>query len=159
MAARDDHARSRVWAATGTTLDRRVACRLLPVAAMTKLPTLLATLAIALSACQDESVEADGDAARARVEIFDPAGAVQTATLHAPRLAQIEDATICALSDHLWEANRILPEIGDAITARHPSTTFVSHENFPDVYGADPEAVMSAVSDAGCQAVVVASAA
>jgi len=115
--------------------------------------TRIATLPLVVASCQTH--EEDD---RARIEMFDPAGAVETTVRHAPRLAGIDGATICALSDHMWEANRILPEIERVLGERYPSATFVSFDAFPDVYRADLDALGAAVTEAGCQGAVVASA-
>jgi hypothetical protein len=112
----------------------------------------LLALPVALAVCDSQ------DDARARLQMYDPAGALETSVLHAPRLERLDDAVICALSDHMWEANRILPELQRALAERHPNARFVSHADLPDAYGANPDTLVTAVQDAGCQAVLVASA-
>lgn len=92
------------------------------------------------------------------LRVHDPAGAVEVTQLHADRLFQIDSATLCELSDFMWEANRILPEIRGLIGERYPGAVVVPYTELPDAYQADPEALTAAVQNHGCQAVIVSSA-
>lgn len=122
---------------------------------MKRSATLAGLLAPGLLACADGGAPAKETTL---LEVLDPTGSTEVTAVHAARLSGLEAQTICLLSDHQWEANRILAEVGRQLEERHPSATVVGQEAFPDVYGVDLERLLGAVRSHECKAAILASA-
>jgi hypothetical protein len=93
------------------------------------------------------------------LEVHPPTGAVEITDLHAERVDSLEGKTICLLSDRAWESHRTFPLIGDELTTRYPGGEVVAAQDLPDIYGVEPDVLVSAIEDHGCQAAVVGNAA
>ncbi len=90
------------------------------------------------------------------LEVFDPSGATEITALHAPRLGSLEGKKVALLSDDMWQAHRILPLIGDYLTARYPSLTLVRETELPmGNAGIDNPETAERLVDMGVDAVVV----
>ncbi|MFC1966853.1 hypothetical protein ACFLWI_07955, partial [Chloroflexota bacterium] len=59
------------------------------------------------------------------LEVFNPTGATDITTSHAPRLDTLEGKTIYLVSHDIWQAYRTLPLIRDLLQERFPTATIV----------------------------------
>ena len=114
------------------------------------LPSVLALFAVLGCAAMDETSR-EG----VRLEMYAPTGAVEVTRLHAPRLSDLDGATLCELSDHMWEHQRTFPLLRDGLAEAYPGVAVVPYSEFPDVYGADPDTLAAAVRSEGCDGAIV----
>ena len=65
------------------------------------------------------------------IDVFDPSGATEVSSLHAPRLGSLAGKTVALVSDDMWQAHRMLPLVREKLQARYPDTTFIAETEFP----------------------------
>ena len=89
------------------------------------------------------------------LEVYNPAGAVRTSLVHAPRLDTLNGKTICELSNSLWETHRMFPLIREQLQARFPDAKLVPYTEFPvGSHFIDVDEIGELVQKRGCQAVI-----
>jgi hypothetical protein len=98
-----------------------------------------------------------------KLEILRPTGSARDSNKfsYAPRLPDLNGATIGEISNSLWEANRIFPRIRELLKQRYPDIKFVPYTEFPshaDHIQNNPE-LADMVMEKGCDAVIGSSAA
>ena len=98
----------------------------------------------------------NGAAGEALLEVFDPTGAFEITRLHAPRLADLNDKTICEISNSIWETHRTFPLIREELKKRFPRVRIVP---YPEFVGTRPqcedlEFVARMVKEKSCDAVI-----
>lgn len=94
---------------------------------------------------------------RVTLKVYNPAGAIETAQAHAPRLDTLAGKTICELSNAEWEYERIFPAIRESLQKQFPTAKFIPYtetiwqrsvlENLTHVG--------KVLKEKGCQAVIV----
>ena len=90
------------------------------------------------------------------IEVFNPAGATEITTLHAPRLDTLEGKTIYLLSIDAWQAHRTFPLIRELLQERFPTATIVPHtELFEGTAQIDSDEVADLIEKKGGQAVII----
>jgi hypothetical protein len=90
------------------------------------------------------------------MQVFDPNGITEVTVTFAPRLASLEGKRIGLLSNQMWQAEKALRLLQDAMQERFPTASF----DFIPAGGeiqADP--TVASIARAGCDAVVVGAAA
>ncbi len=93
------------------------------------------------------------------MEVYNPTGAVQVKLLHAPRMRELENMTICELSDHMWESHRTFPVLRELLNRRFPKATVVPYNELPNAYGVDSASLEKMIREKGCDGVIVGNAA
>jgi len=94
------------------------------------------------------------------LEVFDPAGATEINTPHAPRLDTLDGKTICELSNDQWQAHRTFPLIRELLQKQFPTVKIIPYTEFPEgTSEIDSDGVADLVKDKGGQAVIVGNAA
>ncbi len=94
------------------------------------------------------------------LEVHDPTGRVEVASMHAPRLDTLEGKTICELSTDRWGTWRTFPEIRRHLQELFPTARFIPHTEFPKgVKGIDSKDIANIIAEKGCDAVIVGNAA
>ncbi len=90
------------------------------------------------------------------LEVYNPAGSVETTLLHAPRLDTLAGKTICELSNSLWEHDRIFPVLRETLQKQFPTVKFLPYTemNLSTLDLHDVEHVSKVVKEKGCQAVI-----
>ncbi|MDB5808537.1 MAG: hypothetical protein JWN94_659 [Betaproteobacteria bacterium] len=95
-----------------------------------------------------------------KLEFFDPAGTLDAATPHAPRLESFAGKRIGMLSNGQWQAFRMLPMLKTMLETDFPGVEVVSEENFPQGNAfIGNEDVAQLVKDSGVDAVIIGNAA
>jgi hypothetical protein len=98
-----------------------------------------------------------------KLEIYAPNGAARDSNKYpyAPRLPDLNGKTIGEISNSLWEANRIFPQIRELLTQRYPDIKFVPYTEFPSHadHLQDNEELAGLVAAKGVDAVIGSSAA
>ena len=89
------------------------------------------------------------------IEVYDPTGTIEISHNHAPRLADLNKATICELSNHMWEHQRILPAIRKILSQRFPGLKIVPYQDMPNVYTTEPEDMATALHEKECDGAIV----
>ena len=94
------------------------------------------------------------------LEVYSPVGAVEVASLYAPRLDSLEGKTICELSNGEWEDHRTFPQIRKLLQDQFPTTTIIPWSEFPSGSAViDSDEVAKLVKERGCHGVIVGNAA
>ena len=94
------------------------------------------------------------------VEIFSPAGILETKSLYAPRLDTLEGKTIGELSDGVFEAHNTFPRIRELLQSRFPTIKIIPWTEFPSgLHTIDDDEVAVLLKQRGCDAVIVGNAA
>jgi hypothetical protein len=93
------------------------------------------------------------------MEVYNPSGAVQVKQIHAPRLQQLQNMTICELSDHMWESHRTFPVIRGLLSRQFPEARIVPYTEMPNAYGVDAEVLSKIIREKRCDGVIVGNAA
>lgn len=93
------------------------------------------------------------------LEVYDPTGAIEVISHHAPRLADLNGKTICELSNRLWEDYRTFPVVRELLQKRFPDAKIIPYTKFPSLYGAEAEILSKVVGERKCDAVIVGNAA
>ncbi len=57
------------------------------------------------------------------IEVLDPSGTIEISNFYAPRLTSLNGRTICMLSNHGWESDRMFPIIHAPATKEIPRCT------------------------------------
>ncbi len=94
------------------------------------------------------------------LEFFDPAGALEITTPHAPRLDQIAGKKIGFVTNEQWQAYRTLPLIKSLFEKDFPGVEILPLDAFPQgnaLIGEEKTAMM--VKDSGVDAVIIGNAA
>ena len=101
-------------------------------------------------------VPTHGDQSSPILEVFNPAGAVETSQTHAPRLDTLDAKTICLLSNDSWQAHRMLHLIPALLQERFPTAKVVAHTEFPmGIKEIDSDETAELIKQKGCQAVII----
>ncbi len=93
------------------------------------------------------------------VEVYNPTGTTEAVEQHAPRLADLKGATICELSDRVWEDYRTFPLLRELLQKRFPDAKIIPYTEFPSTYGIDADVLFKLLKEKGCDAVIVGNAA
>ena len=94
------------------------------------------------------------------IEVFDPSGATEVLSLHAPRLDTLAGKTVALLSDDMWQAHRMLPLVREGLQARFPDAYFIAETEFPmGSRQIDTEEAVDMLAARGVDAVIVGNAA
>ena len=95
------------------------------------------------------------NAAPVTLKVYDHGGGFEITQTFAPRLATLNDKTVCEVSDATWEADRTFPLIADMLKRQFPAVRFISWDQFPTgVFGMDVDNIGELVKAKGCQAVI-----
>ena len=91
------------------------------------------------------------------LEVYDPSGATEITSLHAPRLDTLDGKTICEVSSGVtWEAFRTFPVITELLQKQFPTVKIVPFTEFPQTSDAiDSDEVAAMVKAKGCQGAIV----
>lgn len=89
------------------------------------------------------------------LDVFNPTGAVDVTNLHASRIPDLKEKTVCLLSVHMWEANRTFPKIKNLLEDKYPSAKVVPHKDLPNLYGVEKDVLMDAIKQHGCDAAIL----
>ena len=100
---------------------------------------------------------AAAEAGPVTLELFDPTGAFEITQLFSARLDTLEGKTICMLTNHSWEADRMFPLIRELLQDQFPTATIIPYSEFPTLSTVEKEAVAIAaqIKEAGCDAAIV----
>ncbi len=93
------------------------------------------------------------------LEVFDPSGATERTSLHAPRLGSLENRTICELSNGSWQAHRTFPLVRELLSKRFPTLNILPYTDFP-IGSSGPDSIdtdkaVDLLVKKGCQGVIV----
>ena len=94
------------------------------------------------------------------LEFYDPSGTIEVTRRHAPRLASLEGQRIGFVSNHHWQAHRMLPMLKEMIEVDFPDAEVLAVDAFPQgnaVIG--NEEVAALVKKSGVDAVIIGNAA
>ncbi len=90
------------------------------------------------------------------IEVFDPSGATEVLSLHAPRLDSLAGKTVALLSNDMWQAHRMLPLVREQLQTQFPDATFISETEFPmGTRQIDTEETVDMLVARGVNAVIV----
>jgi ABC-type amino acid transport substrate-binding protein len=88
--------------------------------------------------------------------LYNPTGAFQVTQAFSPRLADLNDKTICEVSDDSWETDRTFPVIRQLLQKQFPTAKIVTYDKLPILdTKVDIPGLEDAVKKAGCQAAIV----
>lgn len=121
---------------------------------MKKWKTRMAASALIFFFCGGYATAQEG-ADTVSLEVFNPIGAVEVTHLHASRLADLKDKTVCLFSVHMWEASRTFPEINRVLGEQYPDAKIIPYEELPNLYGVEKETLAAAVKEHGCDAAIL----
>ncbi len=94
------------------------------------------------------------------LRVFNPSGATEIRSVHAPRLGTLEGKSIAFLSNDMWQAHRTLPLLQELLQGRFRGVRVLSHQEFPQGNAQiDSDATVAAVLARGAQAAVLGNAA
>ena len=94
-------------------------------------------------------------------QLYDPSGAFEVTQTFAPRLDNLDNKTVCELSDGQWEDARTFPLIRELLQKRYPTLKVLPYTSFPQDMAAtggfaiDQDSTAKMVKERGCQAVIV----
>jgi hypothetical protein len=89
------------------------------------------------------------------LELYDPGGAIEITSLHAPRLDTLAGKTICEVSNSSWEVERTFPLIRELLQSRYPTAKFIPYTKFPMERSPQQEQTIAGLlKAAGCDAVI-----
>ncbi|MBI2958476.1 MAG: hypothetical protein HYY32_06490 [Chloroflexi bacterium] len=97
--------------------------------------------------------------ARFTLEVLDPSGSVEIAEDYAPRLPSLSGKTICELSNHMWQDQRIFPALRSLLQERFPDLKVIPYTELPNIYGLDSGALSRLLKEKGCDGAIVGNAA
>jgi hypothetical protein len=89
------------------------------------------------------------------LSVSDPSGGIEVSQLFSPRLSDLNGATICEVSNGMWESARTFPLISQLLQKQFPTAKIVSYDQFPTAATAVNQKLIDAVKAAGCQAVII----
>ena len=90
------------------------------------------------------------------LEIFDPTGATEVISLHAPRIDTLAGKTVAFLSDDMWQAHRMLPLVREKLQEKYPDATFIPETEFPmGTQQIDSDETVDMIAARGVDAVIV----
>lgn len=96
----------------------------------------------------------------ASLRVFNPSGATEITSVHAPRLKSLDGTHVAFLSNDTWQAHRTLPLVQELLKGRAPTAQILSHQEFPQGNAQiDNEATVRTVLEKGAQAAVIGNAA
>ena len=119
---------------------------------------LLAVVTLSLTVCfagGSATLGKETEKRRVSLDVFNPTGAVDVTNLHASRIPELEEETVCLLSVHMWEAERILPKIKSLLEDEYPNAKVVPHKDLPNLYGVEKDVLMDAIKQQGCDAAIL----
>jgi hypothetical protein len=94
-----------------------------------------------------------GEAGPVTLEVFDPSGAFEVTAVNAPRLDTLEGKTICEVASYVWESERTLPLVQELLQKMYPTATIIPYTEMPK--DSDLAAIPEAISEKGCDAVII----
>ena len=90
------------------------------------------------------------------LEIFDPTGATEVISLHAPRIDTLAGKTVAFLSDDMWQAHRMLPLVREKLQEKYPDAIFIPETAFPmGTQQIDSDETVDMIAARGADAVIV----
>ena len=90
------------------------------------------------------------------LEIFDPTGATEVISLHAPRIDTLAGKTVAFLSDDMWQAHRMLPLVREKLQEKYPDAIFIPETEFPmGTQQIDSDETVDMIVARGADAVIV----
>ena len=90
------------------------------------------------------------------LEIFDPTGATEVISLHAPRIDTLAGKTVAFLSDDMWQAHRMLPLVREKLQEKYPDAIFNPEPEFPmGTQQIDSDETVDKIAARGADAVIV----
>ncbi len=92
-------------------------------------------------------------------EVVWPLGKTINEMLKVPDpVSDLSEKTICELSDYLFKAEEIFPQIRDVLKKRYPDIKFIDHTIFGNTHGKDESEVIKSLPEKlrahGCDAVI-----
>ncbi len=87
----------------------------------------VATLATASA----QTASAQGAAAPVTLEVYDPTGAMNIDHLFSPRLADLNNKTICEVGDAIWQDDRTFPYLRNLLKKQFPTINIIPYTEFP----------------------------
>jgi hypothetical protein len=117
----------------------------------------LALLLVALIAVAAPVVTAQTPVAQAPVTlaVYDPTGAFEVTQLFAPRIADLNGATVCEVSDNLWETARTFPLVRGLLQKQFPTIKIIPYDKMPEATTDAASKIGETLKKAGCQAAIV----
>ena len=98
---------------------------------------------------------AAGEAGPVTLEVYNPLGIVETTEVPAPRVADLNGKTICTIWNGLWRGGVTFPILEELLQERFPDAKIIPHTEFPNYYYTGDSSAVSALKEAGCDAVIV----
>ena len=90
------------------------------------------------------------------LEIFDPTGATEVISLHAPRIATLAGKTVAFLSDDMWQAHRMLPLVREKLQEKYPDAIFIPETEYTmGTQKIDSDETVDMIAARGADAVIV----
>jgi hypothetical protein len=94
------------------------------------------------------------------LRVFNPSGATEITSVHAPRLKALDGGRIAFLSNDTWQAHRTLPLVQELLQGRSPTARILTHQEFPQGNAQiDNDDTVRMVVAKGAQAAVIGNAA
>ena len=93
------------------------------------------------------------------IEVLDPGGIIEISNFYAPRLASLNGQTICMLSNHGWESDRMFPIIQDLLQKRFHDVRIIPPTEVPGLMDIEPEALPNLLNEKGCDGAIIGNAA
>ena len=93
------------------------------------------------------------------IGVLDPSGIIEISNFYAPRLASLNGQTICMLSNHGWESDRMFPIIRDLLQKRFPDVRLIPSTEFPGLMDIEPESLPNLLNEKGCDGAIIGNAA
>lgn len=91
-----------------------------------------------------------------KLEVFNPAGVIETTHLHAPRLDTLAGKTIGELWNGLFRGESTFPLIRESLKKQFPDIRIIPYTEFPiGTSEIDRDETANLVKQKGCQAVIV----
>ncbi len=119
------------------------------------LPLALLLVALVTIAVPAASAQTPVAQAGVTLAVYDPTGAFEVTQLFAPRIADLNGATICEISDNLWETQRTFPLIRGLLQKQFPTAKIIPYDKLPEATTDAASKLGETVKKAGCQAVIV----
>ena len=89
------------------------------------------------------------------MEVYNPAGCIETGNLHAPRLDSLSSKTICELPYGQWEDHRTFPVFRELLQKRFPDAKIIPCTEFPSFVGKEMDVIAGLVKEKGCDCVII----
>ena len=90
------------------------------------------------------------------IEVYNPAGVVETVNSHAPRLDNLSGKTLCEITNGLYEYQRMFPFIRELLQERFPDIKIIPYTEFPmGLTPIDVDGIGELVKEKGGDGVIV----